>query len=86
MQTDGRLALQDGSSSFASVLVFAADVDTRELGQVFFRESTDPDLLLEVGDLVGEVLTDFLNNPPLSLFITTWFYVGHYNQSVERVQ
>ncbi len=87
VQTDGRLELHFGTF-VGSVLVFAADVDTRELGQVFFRESTDPDRLQDVDDIVGglsDILPDFDTSPPTSLFIATWFYVGHYNRSTDEV-
>ncbi len=87
VQTDGRLELEF-YFRIASVLVFSADVDTRELGEVFFRESTDPDLLKKVDNIVGglsDILPDFDTRPPTSLFITTWFNVGHYNRSTDEV-
>ena len=72
----------DQSSTFASVLAFAADVDTRVLGKVLYREITDPDLLEEIENVT---LSNLLQNPILSVFVATWFYVGHYDSNSERV-
>ncbi len=41
----------------------------KELGQVYYRTSSDPDLLQQV-----EILQPPFSNPPRNLFIATWSY------------
>ena len=84
MENDGVLELQSASSS-AFVYAFSADVDTTGIGQVFYRETTDPNLLLEVLSNVQDVFPDLAPVSLTSLFIATWFYVGYFDNNVDRV-
>ena len=82
-ELDLRVDTQD--SSFASIYVFSADVDTRSLGQVFYRESSDPQLLESTRDIIGSIIPALSAAPPTSLFIATWFYVGYFDNNDDRV-
>ena len=84
MENDGVLELQSASSS-AFVYAFSADVDTTGIGQVFYRETTDPSLLSEVTIDVQTVFPDLGPFNITSLFIATWFYVGYFDNNVDRV-
>ena len=87
VHTDGFLNLihVGPQSSSASIYVFFADVDTSSLGQVFYRESTDPVLLDSAQTIVESLLPAFSATPPTSLFIATWFYVGYFDNNDDRV-
>ena len=91
VHTDGFLNLIDvpgpghQSSSFASIYVFAADVDTSSLGQVFYRESSDPLLLESARTIVESLLPAFSATPLTSLFIATWLNVGYFDSNADSV-
>ena len=81
------LELRRSSDSSPSVFVYAfsADVDTTSIGHVFYRETTDLSLLM---DASGTIQSVFPNLGPVSLtsmFIATWFYVGYFDNNVDRV-
>lgn len=79
------LELQSASSS-AFVYAFSADVDTTGIGQVFYRETTDPALLLFAANDLEDVFPDLGPINITSLFIATWFYVGYFDNNVDRVR
>ena len=67
------------------VAPFWGDVDTRGSGDVFFRETSDPALITEVG---MEIRRSFVNSRgffPTSLFIATWNDVGYYDNRTDLV-
>lgn len=74
-----------GASSSAFVYAFSADVDTTGIGRVFYRETTDPDLLGFVSSQAGDAFPDLAPVSLTSLFIATWFYVGYFDNHSERV-
>lgn len=78
------LELRSASSS-AFVYAFSADVDTTGIGQVFYRETTDPDLLQFTATIIDDVFPDLAPVSLTSLFIATWFYVGYFDNNVDRV-
>ena len=60
-----------------------ADVDTRGTGTVYYRESTDPNLLGRAASQIqGTVATSFM---PSHLFIATWDAVGYFNNRTDKV-
>lgn len=80
--TDGVLELT-GQSSSAFIYVYSADADTRTLGGVFYRETTEQELL----EFSSTVYSGFF--PPTnftSIFIVTWFYVGYFDGGVDLVR
>ncbi len=65
-------------NSSAFINVFAADADTSRLGNVFYRETTNP-LVLEFAsfaNLAFEVATSCT-----TAFVATWFYMPYFNDS-----
>ena len=59
------------------VAPYQADVDTTKSGQVFYRQTTDPNLLQRA---TREIKASFLipqNATVQSLVIVTWFRVGY---------
>ena len=74
-----------GIFSSAFVYAFSADVDTSGIGQVFYRETTDPLMLLAVNERLDETFPYLEPNNMTSLFIATWFYVGYFDSHVDRV-
>ncbi|CAH1275737.1 NID1, partial [Branchiostoma lanceolatum] len=61
------------------ISVFSTDVDTEAAGQVFYRETTDQQLLVQASTAVRTYFpdqsSDFTAN---ALFIVTWVDVGYY--------
>ena len=85
VETDGILELVDQSGpSSAFVYPFSADVDTRTIGHVFYRESTDPDVLSRINSY-SDMIFDNTTNLTYA-FIATWFYVGYYDNHDDRVR
>ena len=84
MENDGVLELRSASSS-AFVYAFSADVDTTGIGHVFYRETTDPGLLQEASSSVNDVFPNLAPVSLTSLFIATWFYVGYFDNHIDRV-
>lgn len=87
--TDGVVNLRENSSSssFASIYPFSADVDTRAVGQVLYREGgvLNPELLNAAEDLVRQLFSCFGNFTPTSVFVATWFYVGYFENNNDLV-
>ena len=64
---------------------FSGDVDTTSIGEVFYRETDDPQLLKRAA-LVMESAFPGVDDPsPTSLFIATWFYVGYFQGHNDKV-
>lgn len=78
------LALTTDQNQSAFIYAFSADADTSELGSVFYRETTDQELLELSTDLQGMSFGDSPGNFT-SLFVATWFYVP-YNGGTDRVR
>ena len=63
------------------VAPFWADVDTTKGGDVFYRETTDPNLLQQATDGVTAAFVDHRQFKATWLFITTWYEVAFYGSS-----
>lgn len=63
------------------VAPFWADVDTRKGGDVFYRETTDPNLLQQATDHVTSTYVDQQNFRATWLFIATWNEVAFFGAS-----
>jgi len=60
-----------------------ADFDTRETGEVYYRQTTDPDLLDRA---TCEIMAAFpLSNKITNLLIATWDAVGYSDSWTEKV-
>lgn len=60
---------------------FWADVDTRNGGDVFYRETTDPNLLQQASNDVTATFVDQRKFKATWLFIATWYEVAFYGAS-----
>lgn len=64
---------------------FLADVDTRAVGRVYYRETSEENLLSRAAaDIQSHFFGQVLFRPR-SLFIVTWDRVGYYNQQNDKV-
>lgn len=82
VHTDGVLELV-GQSSSAFIYVYSADADTRTLGSVFYRETSEEALLA----LASTLYSGFFPSANFtSMFIATWFYIGYYDGGVDLVR
>ena len=62
-----------------------ADVDTRGTGQVWYRETANPDLLNRAQREIRRVFSTQENFVPINLFIATWDHVGYYDNRTDKV-
>ena len=60
------------------VAPFWADVDTRNGGEVFYRETTDPGLLQQATDDVTATYVDHRNFKAKWLLVATWYEVAFF--------
>ena len=62
-----------------------ADVDSRESGQVFYRQTTDPSLLARATSEIRAAFPESRNFTIQNLLIATWYRVGYYNLNSDKV-
>jgi hypothetical protein len=63
---------------------FWADADTRGIGNVYFRTTTQQMLLKNASDIINAAFSDS-NFIPQHLMIVTWFEVGYFNNHADKV-
>ena len=62
-----------------------ADVDTRRVGQIYYRQSTNPSLLARASKDIQRDLSLTHNIEIQHLLIATWNAVGYYNRKTDKV-
>ena len=62
-----------------------ADVDTRGTGIIWYRDTTDPDLLERADSEIRQAFPTLLRYSSEFLFIATWDHVGYYNAARDKV-
>ena len=62
-----------------------ADVDTRTVGEIFYRQSTDPNLLARTSREIQSALSLTHDIELKSLLIATWDMVGYYLWNADKV-
>ncbi|XP_077490332.1 nidogen-like isoform X1 [Amblyomma americanum] len=62
-----------------------SDVDTREAGRVFYRETQEPSLLARFEQLVASNFAAGSAFRARSLFVATWDAVGHYERRSDKL-
>jgi len=67
------------------VAPFWADVDTRGTGNVWYRESINPDLLDRANREIARVFPAQIPFTASDLFIATWEGVGYFNSKTDKV-
>lgn len=75
--------VSEARSSSAFIYPFSADVDTTSIGHVFYRQSTDMEVLSRINSYSNMVFEGTTNLT--HVFIATWFYVGYYDNHDDRV-
>ena len=73
------------SGDLQLIAPYWADVDTRGTGSVWYRESTDTQLLAKARDEIRAAFINQASFSPTSLFIATWDHVGYYNRRTDKV-
>ena len=56
-----------------------ADVDIRRIGNIYYRQTTDPNLLARATSEIRAAFSDSENISITDLLIATWSNVGYYN-------
>ena len=72
------------SGNLQLIAPYWGDVDTRGTGSVWYRETTDNQLLARARD---EIQAAFINQAtfnPTSLFIATWDHVGYFSANTDK--
>jgi len=73
-------------SGFPMIIApYWADVDTREIGQVFYRQTIDPSLLARATSEIRAAFPDSQNLTIQNLLIATWSRVGYYSRNFDKV-
>jgi len=69
------------------ISVYWTDVDTRPEGSgiVWYRETSDPELLSRFENEIKQAFTNLRLFRPISLFIATWERVGYYEEKFDKV-
>jgi len=62
-----------------------ADVDIREIGDIYYRQTTDPNLLARATSEIRAAFPASLNITISNLLIATWDRVGYYNNGIDKV-
>ena len=62
-----------------------ADVDTRGVGDIFYRQTTDPSLLARATSEIKAAFGNLQNVTIRNLLIATWSFVGYYSQKTDKV-
>uniref|UniRef100_A0A0B7B8A8 Nidogen n=1 Tax=Arion vulgaris TaxID=1028688 RepID=A0A0B7B8A8_9EUPU len=66
------------------VAVFLADIDTRSTGRVYYRSTSEADLIERAARDIRANFTAFQNYSPTSLFIVTWDRVGYFREQGDK--
>ena len=62
-----------------------ADVDARGIGNIYYRQTTDPSLLARATTEIRAIFSTSTNVSITNLLIATWDRVGYYNQRTDKV-
>ena len=73
------------SGSDQIIAPYWADADTRGIGQIFYRQSTDPSLLARVSREIKTALSLTHEIEIQHLLIATWDTVGYYYRKTDKV-
>ena len=76
------LPLNDATKIIAP---YWADVDIRGSGQVFYRQTTDPDLLARATTEIRAAFSNAANITITDLLIATWDNVGYFRYRSDKV-
>ena len=67
---------------------FWADVDTRGTGEIYFKETTDGDLLNKANDVIQDAThqaAGLSRFEPSWMLIATWYKVGYFSSHTDQV-
>ena len=64
---------------------FWADVDITGTGNVFYRQTADPDLLARASNKINLAFPTSSKSKVENLLIVTWDSVGYYSENTDKV-
>ena len=73
------------SSSSMLIAPYWADVDTRGIGDIYYRQTADPSLLARATSEIRAAFSSSRNVTIESLLIATWDNVGYYFRNTDKV-
>ena len=62
-----------------------ADADTRGIGDIYYRQTTDPCLLARATSEIRAAFSDSSKATITNMFIATWDSVGYYDRHTDKV-
>ena len=71
--------------SYRIIAPYWADVDTRGSGKIYYRQTSDPNLLDRATSEIRQKFSMSENITVTNLLIATWNNVGYYNQNSDKV-
>ena len=72
------------SSSYRIIAPYWADADTRGTGRIYYRQTSDPNLLAKVTSQIQQGYPKSQNTT--NLLIATWNAVGYYSNKTDKVR
>jgi len=63
-----------------------ADVDIRDTGHIYYRQTTDPSLLARATSEIRAAIPNSLNVTIQNLLIATWYKVTYYYRGSDKVR
>ena len=73
------------SSSYRIIAPYWADVDTRGTGKIYYRQTSDPNLLAKATNEIRQGYPESQNTTITNLLIATWNAVGYYFNKTDKV-
>ena len=73
------------SSSYRIIAPYWADVDIRGNGRIYYRQTSDPNLLARVANDIRSGFATSENVTVTNLLIATWNVVGYYYYNSDKV-
>ena len=73
------------SGNYKLIAPYWADVDARQSGIIYYRQTTDPSLLARATNEIRETFPVDQNVTIKNLLIATWYRVGYYYQNFDKV-
>ena len=74
------------SGSYRIIAPYWADVDTKGTGRIFYRQSSDPNLIAKATSEIRRGFPNSQNVTVTNLLIATWDAVGYYYRNSDKVR
>ena len=73
------------NTGIPTIAPFWADIDTRGVGNVWYRNTSNDDDALKVKNIVAEAFPQSLDFTASNVIVATWDQVGYYDANDDKV-